>query len=474
MRWLLITVMAILMAGEYGKAGVIAGKAVIEGHAPGYEGTELVFHTYADLITYTEAEFFRAEVDSSGHFSAVTPEVSGPVYIFSNPGAWYLFMYVEPDREYSVVLPEYKSLTGREALNPYHQGIPVHLAVLNHGERELNSLIRNFDEYYDTLFGETFDRISSGDRALLDSVSVGADRRFAGSGHAWFDDYRRYKMAMFRIMVRAETARSISDKYFRNDMVLYRNMPYMELFNQIYNNYFLFFGRTSRGSSIFEDINRYASISRLRNTLQSDNVLGDDRLLELVMLKGLHGSFYGSDFSRSALLRVTDSLAATTVFKEHAEIARNIREKTTRLMTGFSPPPLELKNRNGEMTFLSDYEGEFVYLNFCTAVSYACLSEYDLLQRLDERYGSYFRIVTIFIGESFEDMDSFLQKNDYNWDFLFYGNQPSVLKDYDIRIFPTCYFIDRDGKLLMSPAPLPSENFERYLVRTLRSEGIIK
>ncbi len=466
--------MIILMSSEDTTGGVLPQKAIIEGHAPGYEGKELVFHTYTDLITYTGTEFFKATVDSAGRFLAVTPGVSEPVYIFSSPGAWYLYMYVEPGAEYSVVLPEYEPLTGREALNPYYEGIPVHLAVLNHDDRELNKLIRNFDEYYDTLFGETFAGISSGNRELLDSVTAETERRFAKTDHGWFDDYRRYRMAMFRIMARVETARSISDKYFRNDPVLYRNIPYMELFNQIYNNYFLFFGRTTRGRSIFEDINRYASISRLRNTLSSDNVLGDDRLLELVILKGLHDSFYGSDFSRSALLKVIDSLSATTVFPVHAEIAGNIRGKTTRLMTGFSPPPFELKNRDGEMTCLSDYEGEFVYLNFCTAVSYRCLSEYDLMQRLDEHYGSHFTIVTIFIGESFEEMTAFLQKNDYNWDFLFYGNQPSVLKDYDIRVFPTCYFTDRGGKLLMSPAPLPSEDFERYLVRTLRSEGMIR
>ncbi len=475
MRSYLPAVLLVLTTFVAANAGIPAGKAVISGHAPGYEGRELVFNYYSDLITYTEVEFLRAAVDSAGEFSAVTPEISEPVYIFSFSDAHYLYLHVEPGMEYRVVLPGYEPRSRRDALNPYYEGIPTHIAVVNHDDNELNALIRDFDEFYEALFGEVFAKLSSQrDSDLLDSVRVVAESRFEGSGHEWFDDYRRYKMAFFKIMSRMETARSISDAYFRDSPVLCGNIAYMELFNQVYNNYFLFFGRTARGSSIFEDINRYASLSRLRSTLESDMVLGADRLLELVILKGLHDSFYGSDFSRSALLRVLDSFESSTDFPGHAEIAGNIREKTTRLMTGFHPPHFELKNSDGEITDLSAYKGEFVYLNFCTAVSYSCLSEYDLMQRLDKLYGEHLRIVTIFIGESFEAMDRFLQTNDYNWDFLFYGNQPSVLRDYDIRVFPTYYFIDRDGKLLMSPAPRPSEDFERYLVRTLRREGVIR
>lgn len=447
----------------------------ISGHAPGYAGHDIVFHYHKDNITFTEEVFVTISVDSTESFSATAAAKDNPLYVFSNSGVHYLYMYVESGKHYQVVLPEKTPRTRWESLNPYFEGTPTHIAVLNHDDDELNNLISEFDGYYETLFGEPFLALTAQrDQQILDSVSLENERLFSGTGNDWFDDYRRYRMAFFRMMARVEASRGISDNYFRDAPVLYDNIAYMELFNQVYNNYFLFLARTARGKSIHDDINKFASYSRLMNTLQNDDVLGGDRLLEMVMLKGLHDSFYGSDFSRSALLRILDSLAVSTNYPEHAHIARNIREKTTRLMTGFRPPEINMKNREGVFVNLSDYHGEYVYLNFCTAASYSCLSEYDLLQRLDERFGEHFRIVTIFIAEEFEAMTGFLEKNDYNWDFLFYGDQPSVLKDYDIRMFPTCYFIGRDGKLLMSPAPLPSEDFERFLVRTLRSDGLIR
>ncbi|MDP4226874.1 MAG: hypothetical protein Q8910_10895, partial [Bacteroidota bacterium] len=59
----------------------------------------------------------------------------------------------------------------------------------------------------------------------------------------------------------------------------------------------------------------------------------------------------------------------------------------------------------------------------------------------------------------------------YTWTFLYCGNQTSLLKEYNIRAFPTCYLINPDGKLSISPAPLPSENIELTIFSAMRSRG---
>ncbi|MFO7923285.1 MAG: TlpA disulfide reductase family protein [Bacteroidales bacterium] len=447
----------------------------ITGDAPGYAGEEIVFYRWTDQISFTETELFTVVPDSNGEFSARIEVCDAPLYIFSNTGIYYIYMYIESGSDYRVVLPEKTDKSLREELNPYFEGIPTHIAVLNHDSTELNSLIRSFDEMYEPLFGEPFMRLTTGgDTDILDSISTVFDRHFSDAGHPYFNDYRSYKMALFRIMAQMESARTLSDTYFRSEPVKYRNVAYMEVFNQVYNRYFLFFSRTVKGGRIFDDINKRQSLTDLRNTLSTDPVLGDERLLEMVILKGLHDAFYGSDFSRSGLLVVLDSLAAVTRYSEHVAIAENIREKVTRLMTGFRPPAFELRNREGEIVSLPHYRGDYVYLNFCMAASYGCLSEFDVLARLNENHDEYLRIVTIFVDESHQSMLEFLDKTGYDWDFLFYGDQPSILKEYDIRMFPTYYLIDRDGTLLMSPAPNPAENFEGYLLRVMRSRGEVK
>ena len=68
-------------------------------------------------------------------------------------------------------------------------------------------------------------------------------------------------------------------------------------------------------------------------------------------------------------------------------------------------------------------------------------------------------------------MSNFVLKNDYNWIFLHFGNQVDILKNYDIRAYPTYFLIGPDGKLIYSPAASPSENFELFLFQAMRSRG---
>lgn len=468
MRSVLCFVSVLMLFTLTGNGSDINGKVHISGMAPGHAGEEIVFYCRTDYISFTEKEIFRFRVDDNDEFSAGFYISDPTLYIFSPLGIYFVYMYVEPGRDYQVVLPGRSEISERERLNPYFEGIPTHIAVLGQGNDCLNSLISRFDSIYEPLFGEPLIRLSfDRDRRLLDSIHHVFETEFADADHPYFVAYKSYKLAFLGLVSQFQSARTISDNFFRDKPVLYNNMAYMELFNQVYNKYFMFFSRTPRGSRIFDDINRYRSLTLLNNTIDTDTVLGAAGLREMVIMKGLHDAFYGSDFSRTGLLTVLDSLAAVTDYDEHALIAGRIRAKVTRLMIGFEPPVFELLNREGKMTGLSDFRGHYVYLNFCTAASYSCLTEYEVLSSLHEKHGENLKIVTVYIDDSHSSMREFLGKNNYGWDFLFYGNQPSVLKEYDIRIFPSYYFIGRDGKLLMSPAPSPAEDFESYLLKII-------
>jgi len=266
-----------------------------------------------------------------------------------------------------------------------------------------------------------------------------------------------------------QRSRRISDSLFLNKPVLYNNPAYMELFNQIYSKYFLFFGRTREGRRIYDDIGKYQSLFRLKKTLSSDEVLKDETLLEFVILKGLHDGFYSADFSRKSLLVILDSVSIHTKNPRHAEVADLIRTKVTRLLVGFEPPAFSLKDKDGNSRSLKDFQGRYVYLNFCTPASYSCLSEFESLKMIADKHRNYLEVVTILLDDNLQSVQDFLKIRPYNWTFLYYGDQPQVAKDYDVRTFPTYYLIDRQGKLILSPAPSPSGNFENVLFRIMRA-----
>jgi hypothetical protein len=77
------------------------------------------------------------------------------------------------------------------------------------------------------------------------------------------------------------------------------------------------------------------------------------------------------------------------------------------------------------------------------------------------------------VSEDRNKLEDFMQRNGYSWKVLHYEGQPWILEDYMVRAYPTAYLIDRNGKLLLSPAILPSEGFEQQLFRIMRSRGEI-
>jgi Thioredoxin-like len=122
---------------------------------------------------------------------------------------------------------------------------------------------------------------------------------------------------------------------------------------------------------------------------------------------------------------------------------------------------------------LGDFRGKYVYLSFCNSFSYYCIREFDLLKDIDSRHSNNLAIVTILVDDNYQSMRDLLKANNYNWTFLHYASQPEIIRDYEIKAYPTYYLIGPDGKLIASPAPSPLEGFEEYLFKTMRAKGDI-
>lgn len=448
-------------------------QVILSGSAPSYSGQEIAFYHYADYITQTEEVLARCQIDENGEFSCPL-EIDEISYVFSYLGTYKIYLFVEPGKDYTLVLPEYEPKTEEQRLNPFFREVDLHVGIEDMQPEDLNYLISSFD----LAFNENFDQIvqeayAGRQSTSLDSLTKALEERFGEYSHPFFEAYRKYRYGFLSQLALMQKSRSISKEYFQHSPILYNNPSYMELFNLLYDKYFLFFSRSESGNSVFSTISSQKSYTNLKKTLAQDDVLANDSLLELVILKGLHDSFFDDKFSRSALLTILDSLYTNTEIVEHLMIAQNIRSKVTRLLPGFVPAPFELYSVDDELTSLKDFEGKYVYLNFCTTTSYTCLQEFSLLESLNEKHGDRLKIVTISVDREIDDLKSFVNQTEYSWTFLHFGNKPDIIKDFDIRAFPTYFLIGPDRKLLMSPAPSPKENFEEELFKLLRSKGEI-
>lgn len=488
---------------------VFADMVTLKGNAPEYEGVTISFLKFSDQITYTEKELCSTTVDENGNFEC-SFGCEETIYVFIHLGVYEAFLFAEPGKTYEIILPEFKEKSLADELNPYFKPTNYHLGILNSSENELNYQLAFFDEIYammgskelyqiydkireiddenkmndvDTVYSaEAYQKIVNNSTAYisnnLKNIDVSAeinkvDSLFSEVDNKFFNDFKRYKFALYQSVSADQKMKSISDEYYLNNEILYENPAYMELFNMVYDEYFLYFGRTDSGRKIYSDINKLKSISALEKTLGNDSVLSNDTLKELVILKCLHDEFYNDKFSRSAMLTVLDSLAMQTKVPKHKFIAGNIREKVTKLMLDYRPPEFELYDKDSNLISLESFKGEYLYLGFCTTTSYACIKEFAMLESMYEKHKDHFEIVIISMDESIPQMKRFVEMKNYSFRFLHYGNQSDVFKDYDIRAFPTYYFINKEGKLALTPAPSPDQNSEFAIFKVMRANGDI-
>ncbi len=456
----------------YSITGLVqAEQTVISGNAPSYANTELVFYRTSDWISGTEEVAGQCQVSETGDFNlSISLETTTQLYIY--PGIYLGYFFAEPGKTYQLILPEKRDKSPEDILNPYFEPVEIHLGLASFTSEDLNILIVMFDDafipYYDKHVNSIYTRT---DVKKLEEDILQMEQPFKDAENSFFREYRRYHYGMLKLFANQQRVQSLSDEYFNNHPVLYANPSYADLFNQVYDKYFIFFGRTDSGKQIYQDINQSGSYQDLLKTLSKSGNFNNDTLMELVILKQLHDEFYGSQFSRNGLLRILDSLSAATGIQEHKKISDNIKRKITRLQPGFEPPQFELLDTDGNLVRLSDYLGKFVYLNFCTCQSYTCLNEFNMLADLHKRHKDRLTILTIATDPMEEVLRQFLAKNQYDWKFLHYDNQPGILKEYDIRAFPTYFLIGPDGRLIYSPALSPAENFEQKLFEAMKDRG---
>jgi thioredoxin-related protein len=82
-------------------------------------------------------------------------------------------------------------------------------------------------------------------------------------------------------------------------------------------------------------------------------------------------------------------------------------------------------------------------------------------------------VVVISVDDDPAQLKAFRDRERYQWHFLHYSYHPDILKQYDIKALPTYFLLDKEGKLLLSPAPSPLGNIEDVFMK-LRDEASLQ
>lgn len=465
----------------WGSISTIGQTASIQAIHPDYAGkaihTSIAWNPFVNINAYAQS----AICDEKGAFTQEIPLESARVVQFET-GIYQLYLYMVPGFRYEVEFPEYIEKKWDEQISPFYQSLSMPLTVLSRisltsgvkidGSQDVNHAINRFDSLFVLFNREVISHRKLGKEVDTDSLIQEMEEAFSGDSSRFFADYRRFRYGILKLNEGKSNIVSLSREYL-GPAVMEWHPGFVELFRVLYRD-FIHYYRTSREGPNFRNlVNHRQDLDQARQLIREHPAVWSDTLADMILLQEFSELFYRGEYHKEAILIMLDSLSSDPVSPRFGLYAEQLRQKLSSLVAGHPPPPISLEDLEGISRTLEDFKGKYTYLFFGTTDHYGCMTEYPFLQSYMEKHAAYLNVVTVIASENREKLKAFMERNGYNWTVLHFEGQPGILNDFLIKAYPTAYLIDREGKLLLSPATLPSDGFEQQLFRIMRSRGEI-
>lgn len=443
----------------------------IFGEAKEYASNKIIFYKYSDRISFIKEKIFELEIDKQGNFE-IDFEIEDITYVFAEFGVYHAYFYAEPEANYELILPPFNEKSEADLFNPFFSNETIHIGIKNLKPTDLNYLIIDFDYYYYRYLELKYIEIYlNGLETDVDTFIKEINLKFNEYDNQYFQDYKKYRIAALKnIATQKKYEDQVVYAYYTKSPVLYDNPAYMDLFNNIYAKYFDLLLVAPHGDKLYAIITYGHSISRLKKFLNRNLSLRNNQFQELVILKGLNDAFGGGNLQWLPLLLTLDSLHLSTQYPLHKNIAQNIADNTLSMAKGTIAPPFDLPDTLGEIHSLNEFKNKYTYIQFANTKTYTSQIEFNLMKNLHNRYKGVCNFISILTDENIDEAKLFINKNKLDWTFLFTEINSKTISTYKINTYPSYFLIDPGGSLLMSPAPAPSEDFEKYFFKIVRDK----
>lgn len=421
-----------------------------------------------DLVSGSQKLVASTQTDFRGRFE-LKAQFEKPAFVHIAAGPDKAEILLLPGGTYNLLLDDKPDFEQQS----YYEREPLRFQLVSANDRGAHEQLQTINLIVNTFILQHFNDLYKKRRtALVDSLRKVLERRLPSFAHDYIADYTRYKIASLEFATRQRNTEAIIEQYIQNDAVLYDNVEYMSLFQQVFNSYLLNSRRWNH-----DDIkkNLSAGFEPMKNMLRTDPVLAvNDRLLELVLLVSLNEIYFNRSFNQNEIREMLKEALAKSVYPDHSSIASGIIKVNGHLSYGSVAPEFNLYDERGKK-YSSQNEANtdiITVLNFVRKDCQPCRAAYEDLQKLITKFGNKIQVITIATGSGFHETRKFFEENKYTWLLLNLSDEWHVLEDYQVKSFPEFVILLPGHKTGMAPAPSPDQGLEAHIQRLMRLSGI--
>lgn len=412
---------------------------------------------YEDLVNETGILVDQSQTDAKGHFileGPVKQVLPARIYIGLEP----VDLILTPNATYDIeiIVPEKK-----EDVSYFEKELPT-IRVKRASDHGIYRQIIYSEEIINGYMTEHFNQIYRGRQLrYIDSIQNTIDRELPDIKSDYVKEHNRYKIAAIRLGISTDGGKKIIKEYYDGQPVLYTQSAYIDLFKELFDNYF---NSASYDSHLLNEAFMEGPAS-LKKYLDTDPLLAKNpRLAELITIYNLQKLCYSD---RNTIRRAKDHLNQIENHTKHAEhkaIISDFFTKYDNLAPGTDAPEFTLKNSDGKDVSLSDYKEGLILLQFVYGASPVSEHQFSELRTLHHQWQDSVQILTISTHEKMDFYKRQFAEKKQDWPLLDLGDQILLLEAYNVRTFPEYILIGRDNKIGEAPAPSP----ERYLEERVR------
>jgi hypothetical protein len=438
--------------------------AEVKFNAPEYAGSSFSFYVIPNFITEKQEVVGEGTVDENGLFSC-TIDLKEEMPVYSEFGVYKGWFVILPEENIELILPP---KIEKKSSNPYFRPKLVHFGIKDAPAENTNVLIDNFTRQYNMQMSKNMQQIFYR-RSIETAEKVVADLliQFPPSNNLYFENFKRYKYASVEYTALIQDPTRVMKEFFVEQPILYLQPEYSEMFDKLFTKYMQYATQQVNGQKISVMLNSGA-YEQLLDWLTIESKF-DQPLAEAVVLKGIKPLFYSKRFNTVGLFNILQKITETSQVESHKTTANEIFNELARTMYGAIAPELDLVDINGNFVGWENFVGKYVYLCFTRTDNEKFLPHKELMKAFQLKYPKDLAIVVVIEDDEIEKNAALLKNDGFEWTVLRGMTRREIYESFNVRILPTYFLIDPQGRMAGSQAPWPDENFEMQFANILKA-----
>lgn len=443
----------------------------IRGKVPGAENRIIRLYAFQNLISSTPIKIAQDTIkpNSEFKFNLSLNKAEIKVVYFAVERYKSYDLYVEEGKSYFLEFDKLDYLNQDLLYCPYSINSPVLNFRLPINQNELNQQIwRLTNEIIFFLDNNILNIVSERDTKPIEVFKNRLDSVFdINKRSKYFNDFIEYAIADIEYSTGLFNRKYFVDKYLNNRPFLYNHPAFMVFFNTFFDKYLQFHNSRVFANILQQNIGETTNYTALLDSLGKDPLLVNIVVRDMVLIKNVFQMYYDKTFSKGQITNFISEISKETRYKEHKEIANQLREEFLRDQLINYKPSLELKLSDGTYVDLEDFRGVYTYLLFFTTLCKECLIEFNALNLIYPKLKENVNFVGVSMDVSFLNFFYFMKENTYGWTFGNFDKNFDVEDNWKIKLYPHAVLLDKNGKIVNDNAPLPTEMLDNYLFKLL-------